>query len=76
MLRRFSNRREATPESITAKSLGRAKPIHTMNTAPVSARLAAPFFPDPLGKSHKGSKTRAMGKAQKPAQPRAGGELL
>ena len=60
MLRRFSNRREAVPESIAAKSLGRAKPIHTMNAAPVFGGQATPFFPNPVGKSRRRSKTRAV----------------
>jgi hypothetical protein len=77
MLRRFSNRREAVPESIAAKSLGKARPIHTMNAAPEFAGQAYPFVPNPEGKSRRESKARQLaGTARKPARPKADGELL
>ena len=56
MLRRFSNRREAVPESIAAKTLGRAKPMHRMNAAPPSGGQAGWFVSNPAGKPAKGAK--------------------
>jgi hypothetical protein len=77
MLRRFSGRREAVAESIAAKSLGRAMPIHNMNVGPVFAGHAAPLVSGPMGTFRYGRKTRAVkAAARKPADPRSGGELL
>jgi len=76
MLRRFSNRREAVPESIAAKSLGRTKPIHTRTGARYLPDQAAPLVSSPVGKSRRRSETRAVeGATRKPAYPWAGGEL-
>jgi len=77
MLRRFSSRREAVPESVAAKSLGRTRPVQITNATAVFAGHAIPLSPKPTGKSRKPSKTSAVeGTRRRLSHPCPSGELL